>query len=78
MHIAWSSLAQVLLIGLIAGVGLVIVFTIGVLGLSRAATAREADGHSDPVGYGMAGVAFLVVAAAVLYGIYLIVPQFHR
>jgi hypothetical protein len=77
VHIAWSSLAQVLVVGLLAGAGLVVAFTIGVLGLSRAASAREADGRTDPVGYGMAALAFLVVAAAVLYGIYLIVPQFH-
>lgn len=78
MHIAWSALAQVLVVGLLAGAGLVVVFTIGVLGLSRAATVREADGRTDPIGYGLAGIAFLLVAAAVLYGIYLIVPQLHR
>lgn len=77
MHLAWGSLVQVLAVGLLAGAGLVVVFTIGVLGLSRAAAVREADGRTDPVGYGMAALAFLVVAAAVLYGIYLIVPQFH-
>jgi hypothetical protein len=77
MHIAWGSLGQVLVVGLLAGAGLVVVFTIGILGLSRAETVRADNGRTDPVGYGIAGLAFLVCAAAVLYGIYLLVPQFH-
>jgi hypothetical protein len=76
VQIAWGSLGQVLLVGLIAGAGGVTVFGIGVLGLSRAAVGREA-GRSDPVGFGVAGLCFLVCAAAVVYGIYLIIPQFH-
>lgn len=76
MQIAWASLGQVLLIGLVAGAGTVTVFAVGVLGLSRAATARE-TGHTDPVGYGVAGLCFLLCAAAVLYGLYLLIPQFH-
>ncbi len=77
MHIAWGSLGQVLMVGLLAGAGLVVIFTVGILGLSRAATVRADSGRTDPVGYGIAGLAFLVCAAAVLYGIYLLVPQFH-
>lgn len=76
MQIAWASLGQVLLVGLIAGAGSVTVFAVGVLGLSRAATAREA-GRTDVLGYGLAGLCFLVVIAVVLYGLYLIIPQLH-
>jgi hypothetical protein len=76
VHIAWHPLGQVLGVGLLVGAGLVIVFAVGVLGLSRAQVARE-GGRADPLGTGLAGLCFLVCAAAVLYGIYLIVPQFH-
>ena len=76
MQIAWGSLGQVLLIGLIAGAGSVTVFAVGVLGLSRAATARD-SGRTDPLGYGLAALCFLLCAAVVLYGLYLLIPQFH-
>ncbi len=76
MHIAWHSLGQVLGVGLLVGAGAVIVFTLGVLGLSRVAVARD-NGRGDPLGLGAAGLCFLACAAAVAYGIYLIVPQFH-
>jgi len=42
----------------------------------RAETAR-AGGRTDPLGFGVAGLCFLAWPAAVLYGIYLIVPQLH-
>jgi hypothetical protein len=76
MHIAWRSLGEVLLVGLVAGAGLVILYTVAVVGLSRIAVARE-TGHTDLWGAGLAAVCFLGCAAGVLYGIYLIVPQFH-
>jgi hypothetical protein len=76
MHIAWASLWQVFWVGLAVGAGAVVVFTFGVMGLSRVQVARE-GGRTDPVGYGLAGVCFLACAFAVGYGIYLIVPQFH-
>ncbi|HKS98305.1 MAG TPA: hypothetical protein VJT31_02145 [Rugosimonospora sp.] len=76
MQIAWHSLGQVLGVGLLVGAGAVIVFTLGVLGLNRVAVARE-DGRGDALGAGIAGVCFLACAAIVVYGIYLVVPQFH-
>jgi hypothetical protein len=76
MHIAWHSLGQVLGVGLLVGAGAVTVFALGILGLNRVAVARD-GGRTDPVGIGVAGLCFLACAAAVGYGIYLIVPQFH-
>jgi hypothetical protein len=76
VHIAWHSLGQVLGVALLVGAGAVIVFTLGVLGLNRVAVARD-SGRGDPLGIGIAGVCFLACAAVVVYGIYLIVPQFH-
>lgn len=76
MNIAWHSLGLVLLVGLLAGAGTVIVFTGGVLGLSVAGSARE-RGQGTALGYGVAALCFLLCALGVVYGIYLIVPQFH-
>ncbi|GIH14220.1 hypothetical protein [Rugosimonospora africana] len=76
MNIAWHSLGLVLLVGLLAGAGTVIVFTGGVLGLSLAGSARE-RGQATSLGFGIAVLCFLLCAAGAIYGIYLIVPQFH-
>jgi hypothetical protein len=76
MSISWHQLGLVLLVGLVAGAGTVLVFTGGVLGLSLAASSRE-RGQSVAAGRGIAALCFLLCAVGVLYGIYLIVPQFH-
>ncbi|MGW5458285.1 hypothetical protein [Streptomyces sp. NPDC003996] len=54
----------------------VVVFTFGVLGLSRA-EADRAEAGAATVGRALAGLCFLACAAVVAYGIHLIVPQFH-
>ena len=79
ISIHWSSLAQVAEVSLAFGVGIVAVFTLGVLGLSRAATAREARsaGGRAVSGFVLAGAAFATCAAATLFGLYLLIPQFH-
>ncbi|MGN5380139.1 hypothetical protein ACQ4WX_31940 [Streptomyces lasalocidi] len=75
MHVDWSALGRVAAVSLGVTVAVVVVFTFGVLGLSRADAAR--DGAGGAVGRAQAGLCFLACAAVVAYGIYLIVPRFH-
>jgi len=77
ISISWTDLAKVAEVSLAFGVGLVAVFALGSLGISRLATARE-QGGSRVGGYVLAGVAFAACAAATLYGLYLLIPQFHN
>lgn len=72
--IDWISLLKVAAVSLLFGVGIVTVFSLGLAALpeSRTSGSPRAGG-----GAAVAGVCFLACAAAVLYGIYLIVPQFH-
>ncbi len=80
IEIQWSGLVQVAEVAFAFGVGVVIVFSLGVLGLAQVekAGAAEASSRARTAGYTVAGAAFAVCAAAVLYGLYLIIPQFHR
>lgn len=71
--IDWGALGQVGLASLVFGVGIVTVFSFGITALSR----REEEGGSATAGTAVAGACFVVCAAAVLYGLYLIIPQFH-
>ncbi|MEU6341431.1 MULTISPECIES: hypothetical protein [unclassified Streptomyces] len=73
MHLDWSALGEVAAVSTGVTVGVVVVFALGVLGLSRAEASR--DGAT--LSYATAGLCFLACAAVVAYGIYLIVPQFH-
>jgi hypothetical protein len=79
IEIQWSGLAKVAEVSLLFGVGIVAVFTLGVLGLSRAEAARSARSGSfaRTTGFATAGIAFAACAAALGYGLYLLIPQFH-
>ncbi len=78
--IKWASLVHVAEVSLVFSLGIVVVFALGVLGLSRLEAVRsgERPRGGAPVGYAVAGTSFVLCAAAALYGIYLIVPQFHK
>ncbi|MFI7386379.1 hypothetical protein [Streptomyces sp. NPDC049813] len=76
MHLDWTALGKVAVVSFGATVALVAVFALGVLGLSQVAAARE-RGAGAGVSLAQAGVCFVACAAVVVYGIYLIVPQFH-
>ncbi|MQY34818.1 hypothetical protein SRB17_27880 [Streptomyces sp. RB17] len=76
MHVDWSALGKVAAVSLGVTVAVVVVFTFGVLGLSRA-EADRAEAGAATAGRALAGLCFLACAAVVAYGIYLIVPQFH-
>ena len=78
MNIDWASLFKVAGVSLVFGVGIVVVFSVGLLGLSMAEGEVDGEGAAArPVGTALAGLCFLVCAAAVAFGIWLIVPQFH-
>lgn len=77
MHINWSALGQVAMVSLLFGVGLAVLFALGVTALSRRAVAIDEKKRPSIVDTSVAGLCFAACLAAVLYGLYLIVPQFH-
>ncbi|WP_405578583.1 hypothetical protein [Streptomyces sp. NBC_01190] len=76
MSIAWGSLGDVALVSIGATIAVVAMFALGVRTLAERDTAR-AHGGNGTFQQVSAGACFLVCAAAVLYGLYLIIPQFH-
>jgi hypothetical protein len=71
MNINWSGLLEVFLIALAAGVGVVVLFSFGIVALGR----RTEPGQSSPVATTVAVVCFLACVAMVGYGIYLVVAK---
>lgn len=78
-----AAFAKVTGVSLVFVIGLVVLFSLGIVGLSMArGRGAPADGtvaarggrHAGAV---VAGICFVLCAAAVLYGFHLIVPQFH-
>ncbi|GAA3307035.1 hypothetical protein [Streptomyces cinereospinus] len=72
MKIDWAALGSVFGVSLVATVALVGLFTLGIAGLSRRERAAERGGSAALAVTG-ACAAFAGCAAAVAYGIYLIV-----
>ncbi len=66
-------------ISAVVGLALVTVFSVGILGLSRADNATDNTGTASQrtTGYLVAATAHGLCIAAVLYGLYLLIPQFH-
>ncbi|MBO4257095.1 hypothetical protein [Streptomyces griseorubiginosus] len=77
MDLDWNALGKVTGVSIGVTVAVVVVFALGVLGLARYEGAREEGGGTSALGMAQAGLCFLACAAVVVYGIYLIVPQFH-
>lgn len=74
-YIDLAALGKVLLASLLAGVGLVAVFGVGLVGLSehqgRMQDGRHSGGRGgSPAWLAVAGLCFLVVLAGVALGIY--------
>ena len=71
-----SALWKILVFGLLAGAGLPALFAIGMWALSKGPKAQTAGGDSDvvvggnPVGLVAAAFCFLIVLAAIGWGIY--------
>ncbi|MFB7290341.1 hypothetical protein [Actinacidiphila glaucinigra] len=78
MHIDWAALGSVFGVSLAVTVGLVGLFTLGIVGLSKQGTAggeagTSAAGGTTALARTGAYLCFALCAAAVAYGIYLIV-----
>ncbi|KUN25841.1 hypothetical protein AQJ11_20810 [Streptomyces corchorusii] len=74
MKIDWAALGSVFGVSLAFTVALVVLFTLGINGLSRREKAA-AQGGSAALAVTGAYVCFAACAAAVAYGIYLIVVK---
>ncbi|MFF7974809.1 hypothetical protein [Streptomyces sp. NPDC007905] len=74
MKIDWAALGSVFGVSLAFTVGVVALFTLGINGLSRREKAT-AQGNSAALTATGAYVCFAACAAAVAYGIYLIVAK---
>ena len=72
MQIDWEALGSVFGVSLVVTVGLVALFTLGIMGLSRQERA-QAEGGSATLAVTGAYACFAACAAAVAYGISLIV-----
>jgi len=76
MNLHWGALGEVVLIGTAVSVAIVVVFAFGVVAMDRRTSVRVL-GRSGRAPLVAAGLCFAACAAVVLYGIYLIVHQFH-
>jgi hypothetical protein len=76
MTINWNALLLVAVTTVVAALAIVGIFSLGVAALTSGG-ARTSGGRPAPVarlaGYACIGVSGLLV----LYGLYLIIPQFH-
>jgi hypothetical protein len=77
MTIKWGALGEVALVSLLFGAGLAVLFALGVAAMSRRAVAIDDKRQPSFVDTGVAALCFAACLAAVLYGLYLIIPQFH-
>lgn len=90
MSIDWESLVKVALVSFAFAVGIVGVYALGIVGLSQAAaggdsasTIESAAGtapsrHARRMGVTLAGICFTACVAAVVFGLWLLIPQFHQ
>jgi UPF0716 family protein affecting phage T7 exclusion len=74
MKIDWSAIGSVFGVSLVFTVGLVVLFTLGIRGLTRRERA-VAQGDSAALAVTGAYVCFAACTAAVAYGIFLIVSK---
>ncbi|MEP6561393.1 MAG: hypothetical protein ABJD68_10025 [Nakamurella sp.] len=80
MNIDWASLGLVAITTVIAAIAVVGLFSVGVVALTSGGPTGSTDGTvAQPnsmaklAGYACVGISGLLV----LYGLYLIIPQFH-
>ncbi|MBL0780464.1 MULTISPECIES: hypothetical protein [Streptomyces] len=72
MNIDWAALGSVFGVSLVVTVALVGFFTLGIVGLSKAASGAQGGGSGVAAKAG-GYLCFALCAAAVAYGIYIIV-----
>jgi hypothetical protein len=68
----WDSLGRVLAAGLLGGVGLVVFFSLGLIGLSA---AEGPDGRTKPAAMTAAVLCFAIVALGVAAGLYVVLED---
>ncbi|MEU3505302.1 hypothetical protein ABZ726_32875 [Streptomyces hundungensis] len=75
MHIDWAALGSVFGVSLAVTVGLVGLFTLGIVGLTKREAAASGTGTPGSTAVARTGAyaCFALCAAAVAYGIFLIV-----
>ncbi|MEV5281179.1 hypothetical protein [Streptomyces sp. NPDC051994] len=73
MHIDWAALGSVFGVSLAVTVGLVGLFTLGIVGLTKQEAAASGTAGSAALARTGAYACFALCAAAVAYGIFLIV-----
>jgi hypothetical protein len=74
MHIDWSGLGEVGAISLVAGVGIVVLFSLGLTALDRR-TAAARGNQPVLVATVLSGLCFFACAALVGYGLYLLLMK---
>ena len=72
MKVDWMALGAVFAVSIGVVLGLVVLFSVGLRGVSARETARESGGNGVG-GTVTAGFSFAACAAVVLFGLYLIV-----
>lgn len=89
MDIDWGALVKVAVASLAFGVGIVAVYSVGIVGFARSTGVGDrrdsglattiAMRRSTPrwAALSLAVVSFVLCAAGVLYGLWLIIPTFH-
>jgi hypothetical protein len=76
MHVDWAALGVVAVVSIVSSVIFTILLASGIR-LVSAAKIKSNEGGSGTVTVSMGYVLLGIAALLVLYGIYLIVPQFH-
>ncbi|MCX5214631.1 hypothetical protein OG689_36160 [Kitasatospora sp. NBC_00240] len=76
MALDWSALGEVTAVSIGTTVAVAVVFTLGVRAMLSHQAARS-TGRTSVAALAGASLCFLACGAAVLYGLYLIIPQFH-
>jgi hypothetical protein len=83
--IDWATLGKVVGVSFAFGVAIVVLFALGIVGLGwfqgeppeAGGAATLSRSGSRAAGLALASLCLTTCAAAVVYGLYLIIPQFH-
>jgi hypothetical protein len=76
MHVDWAALGIVAVVSIMTSVIFTVLLASGIR-LVSAAKIKSNEGGSDTATFSLGYVLIGIAALLVLFGIYLIVPQFH-
>ncbi|PRY45100.1 hypothetical protein [Umezawaea tangerina] len=74
MHVNWSALGGVFLVALTAAVGMVVLFSLGIVALDRRSSA-VAERRPAGAATATSALCFLACTAVIVYGLYLVVVR---